>query len=145
MTETKGKVVGMKITLVEEKSLSREQLLHYAWTSGDENPIHYDEDAAKKRGLPKLIVHGMYLYNLSYKAVDDYLRHKALPYRIAEMAAKFAGMTFVDVKFSIEMDPPDPWEGPELKVRVFLIKKEGAQLNCSFQMTLERLEPLAKA
>lgn len=135
----------MNIKLVEEKSLSREQLLHYAWTSGDENPIHYDENAAKKRGLPKLIVHGMYLYNLSYKAMDDYLRHNALPYRIAEMAAKFGGMTFVDDKFCIEMDPPDSWEEPELKVRVFLIKKDGAQVNCSFQMTLERAEVLAKA
>ncbi len=47
---------------VEFKSLgpiTREQLKQYAQASGDFNPIHLDEDVAKKVGLPGIIAHGM--------------------------------------------------------------------------------------
>ena len=44
--------------LVKEP-VSRTQLVKYAGASGDYNPIHYDEDAARAGGLKGIIAHGM--------------------------------------------------------------------------------------
>ena len=85
----------------------------------------------------------MYLYNLSYKSVDDYLKKNSLPYRILEMAAKFSGMTFVEDLFDIELELPDAWEGSEVKARAFLVKKENGETNCSFQLKFEALAAAA--
>ena len=38
----------------------REDLVAYAGASGDGNPIHQDEEFAKKVGLPDVIAHGMH-------------------------------------------------------------------------------------
>lgn len=39
--------------------LTREHIRRYAAASGDDNPIHLDEDAARGAGLPGVIAHGM--------------------------------------------------------------------------------------
>jgi acyl dehydratase len=38
----------------------RDDLVAYANASGDDNPIHQDEDFAKSVGLPDVIAHGMH-------------------------------------------------------------------------------------
>lgn len=40
--------------------VSREDLVAYANASGDQNPIHQDENTAKMVGLPDVISHGMF-------------------------------------------------------------------------------------
>ncbi len=44
--------------LVKEP-VSRTQLVKYAGASGDFNPIHYDDEAARAGGLEGIIAHGM--------------------------------------------------------------------------------------
>ncbi len=39
--------------------VSRTQLVKYAGASGDFNPIHYDDEAARAGGLEGVIAHGM--------------------------------------------------------------------------------------
>ena len=39
--------------------VTREQLKNYAKASGDNNPIHLDENFAKSAGFPSVIAHGM--------------------------------------------------------------------------------------
>ena len=39
--------------------VTREQIAAYADASGDRNPIHLDESAARAAGLPGVIAHGM--------------------------------------------------------------------------------------
>ena len=39
--------------------VSRMQLVKYAGSSGDFNPIHYDDEAARAGGLEGVIAHGM--------------------------------------------------------------------------------------
>jgi acyl dehydratase len=39
--------------------VTREQIRAYAEASGDHNPIHLDDDAARAAGLPGVIAHGM--------------------------------------------------------------------------------------
>jgi acyl dehydratase len=47
--------------LLPEKtmSLTRQDLINYAGVSGDLNPIHWDDDIARKMGLDGVIAHGM--------------------------------------------------------------------------------------
>lgn len=40
--------------------VTREDLVAYARASGDQNPIHQNEEFAKSVGLPDLIAHGMH-------------------------------------------------------------------------------------
>jgi acyl dehydratase len=44
--------------------INRASLLAYANASGDQNPIHQDEDFAKSVGLENVIAHGMYTMGL---------------------------------------------------------------------------------
>ncbi|MEE9275601.1 MAG: MaoC/PaaZ C-terminal domain-containing protein [bacterium] len=39
--------------------VTRVQLVRYAGASGDFNPIHFDDEAARERGLEGVIAHGM--------------------------------------------------------------------------------------
>jgi acyl dehydratase len=41
------------------KSASRQDLVRYAGVSGDFNPLHWDHDAARKAGLPRIVAHGL--------------------------------------------------------------------------------------
>lgn len=52
--------------------IDRELLKQYADASGDQNPIHQDEDFAKSVGLPDVIAHGMLTMALAGKFVSDW-------------------------------------------------------------------------
>ena len=43
-----------------ERVVTREDVKEYADASGDQNPLHLDDDAAKAAGFPGVIAHGMY-------------------------------------------------------------------------------------
>jgi acyl dehydratase len=45
----------------------------YAGASGDFNPMHHDEVAAKDAGLPSVFGHGMFTMGLLGKALTDYV------------------------------------------------------------------------
>jgi acyl dehydratase len=51
-------------------TITRADLVRYAAASGDHNPIHQDEDVARRVGLPGVIAHGMYTMALAARAVD---------------------------------------------------------------------------
>lgn len=53
--------------------VNREKLRAYADASGDQNPIHQDEDFAKSVGLPNVIAHGMYTMALAGEAVRSWI------------------------------------------------------------------------
>ncbi len=53
--------------------LTRIDLVMYAGASGDFNPMHSDEVAAKEAGLPSVFGHGMFTAGILAKALDDYL------------------------------------------------------------------------
>ncbi|GLZ80859.1 MaoC family dehydratase [Actinorhabdospora filicis] len=50
-------------------TITRADLVAYANASGDQNPIHQDELAAKAAGLPDVIAHGMYTMGLGARAL----------------------------------------------------------------------------
>lgn len=53
--------------------LTRTDLVMYAGASGDFNPMHHDEVAAKEAGLPSVFGHGMFTMGLLGKALTDYV------------------------------------------------------------------------
>jgi acyl dehydratase len=52
--------------------LTRSDLVAYAGASGDMNPMHTDEVAAKKAGLPSVFGHGMFSMGLLGRALTDW-------------------------------------------------------------------------
>ena len=57
---------------VVSHQLTRTDLVKYAGASGDFNPMHTDEVAAKEAGLPSVFGHGMFSMGLLGRAVTDW-------------------------------------------------------------------------
>lgn len=55
-----------------EYPVNRAMLVAYANASGDQNPIHQDEEFAKSVGLPGLIAHGMFTMATAARALTDF-------------------------------------------------------------------------
>jgi len=53
--------------------LERVDLVRYAGASGDFNPMHTNEVAAREAGLPSVFGHGMFTMGMLGKAVTDYV------------------------------------------------------------------------
>lgn len=53
-------------------TITRADLVAYAAASGDQNPIHQDEEVARSVGLPGVIAHGMYTMALAARAVSTW-------------------------------------------------------------------------
>jgi acyl dehydratase len=61
-TNTPDRLGPLDVGLVREivkGPITRTQLALFAGASGDHNPIHLDDEAARKGGLPGVIAHGM--------------------------------------------------------------------------------------
>lgn len=65
--------------------INRQLLIDYANASGDQNPIHQDENFAKSVGLPDVIAHGMFTMGLA----GTYLGEIAGSASVVEFGAKF--------------------------------------------------------
>ena len=76
-----------------EFEVSRADLVAYAEASGDDNPIHQDEEVALAVGLPGVIAHGMFTLALAARAVEDWAGG---PGRVRELGAKFTRPVVVD-------------------------------------------------
>jgi acyl dehydratase len=56
-----------------DHELTRTDLVMYAGASGDFNPMHHDEVAAKAAGLPSVFGHGMFSAGLLATAITNYV------------------------------------------------------------------------
>ncbi len=65
-----------------------DQALRYAGASGDANPIHVDDAAARAVGLPGVILHGMCTMALCARAIVDELADGD-PSRLRRLAVRF--------------------------------------------------------
>ena len=74
-----------------KKPITKVQLVKYAGASGDFNPLHFDEEFAKKRGLKKLIAHGM----LSMGFLSEYVESVFGVGKIKKIQVNFKSMVFV--------------------------------------------------
>ena len=81
------------------------RLLHYAWASGDYNPIHFEATKARAMGLPGVIAHGMLILGLAHRAMEA-LRAQAedfcgRPVALCDIETKFSDMTLVNCEVSV--------------------------------------------
>lgn len=78
--------------------MTRDQIAAYAQASGDLNPIHLDDDAARSVGLPGVIAHGMLvmaqLANFVVRRAGDHRRLRMLRCRFSGMVSPGDTLTF---------------------------------------------------
>ncbi|HEY8812304.1 MAG TPA: MaoC/PaaZ C-terminal domain-containing protein [Candidatus Dormibacteraeota bacterium] len=78
--------------------VTRDQIRAYAEASGDRNPIHLDDEAARAAGLPGVIAHGMLgmaqLANFVVAYAGDHRRLRRLRCRFSGMVLPGDTITF---------------------------------------------------
>ncbi len=82
--------IGDKMPALVKEPITITQLVRYAGASGDFNPIHFDDEFAKKNaGLDGVIAHGMLIMGFAGQAITDWIPEKNL----REFGVRFVGMT----------------------------------------------------
>ena len=89
-------------TVLEEKVffIDRAMLKAYADASGDQNPIHQNEEFAVSVGLPNVISHGMLTMALVGKFVSDWAGGSAA---VKEFSARFIKPVIVPADQKIDL------------------------------------------
>jgi acyl dehydratase len=89
-------------TVLEEKvfHLDRALLKQYADASGDQNPIHQNEEFAVSVGLPNVIAHGMLTMALVGKYVSDFAGGSA---NVLEYSARFIKPVIVPLGEKVDL------------------------------------------
>jgi acyl dehydratase len=72
--------------------VTREVLVAYAAASGDQNPIHQDEDFATRVGLPDVIAHGMWTMGAASSVVAAWAGDAG---RVEQFRTRFTNMVVV--------------------------------------------------
>jgi acyl dehydratase len=80
-------------------TITRSDLVAYAAASGDQNPIHQDEEVARSVGLPGVIAHGMYTLALVGTAVATWTDGA----EVVELGAKFTSPVVVPAEGGAEL------------------------------------------
>jgi acyl dehydratase len=80
--------------------LDRALLKQYADASGDQNPIHQNEDFALSVGLPNVIAHGMLTMALVGKYVSDFADGSA---NVLEFSARFTKPVIVPAGEKVDL------------------------------------------
>jgi len=89
-------------TALDEKIfyLDRALLKQYADASGDQNPIHQNEEFAVSVGLPNVIAHGMLTMALVGKYVSDFAGGSA---KVLEYSARFIKPVIVPLGEKVDL------------------------------------------
>jgi acyl dehydratase len=75
------------------KVVKREEIKAYADASGDQNPLHQDDNFARSVGFPGIIAHGMFTMAHLTKALTDWLGD---PGALKRMKVQFRAVVFMD-------------------------------------------------
>ena len=92
----------IKDQVLDEKVffVNRALLKQYADASGDQNPIHQDEDFAKSVGLPDVIAHGMLTMALVGKYVTEIAGGSA---KVLELGGRFTKPVIVPADTDVDI------------------------------------------
>jgi acyl dehydratase len=75
------------------KVVKREDVKAYADASGDQNPLHQDDDFARSVGFPGIIAHGMFSMAHVAKAVKDWA---GIPAALRSLDVQFRAVVYMD-------------------------------------------------
>ena len=89
--------------------VTRATLAAYAEASGDQNPIHQDEDVARSVGLPGVIAHGMYTMALAARAVGDWFPGAT----VVSLGCKFTSPVVVPAESGVDVEVAGEVKGTE--------------------------------
>ena len=81
-------------------SINRAMLKSYADASGDQNPIHQNEEFALSVGLPNVIAHGMLTMALVGKYVSDFAGGTA---NVLEFGARFTKPVIIPAGENVDL------------------------------------------
>ena len=81
-------------------AINRALLKAYADASGDQNPIHQNEEFALSVGLPNVIAHGMLTMALAGKYVSDWAGD---PANVKEFSARFIKPVIVPANETVDL------------------------------------------
>ncbi len=81
--------------MIGEKEITTQQIRDYAYASGDTQPIHLDETAARAAGFPAVLAHGLLGMGLAGSAFVSTMRETRwiCSYRMRFLAPLFASQT----------------------------------------------------
>lgn len=82
--------VGDEVTSLI-KQPSTKQLVMWAGAVGDYQPIHYDQDFARSRGLPGVIVHGQLVGAFFGQMMTDWIGEQGL---LRRLSCSYKGMNY---------------------------------------------------
>ena len=80
--------------------INRQTLIEYANASGDQNPIHQNEEFAKSVGLPNVIAHGMLTMALVSRFVAQWAGDVS---KVKEFSARFTKPVVVPADVDVEL------------------------------------------
>jgi acyl dehydratase len=75
------------------RTVTREDVKAYADASGDQNPLHQDDEVARAAGFPRVIAHGMFTMGTLASWLVDWLGD---PAALLRMRVHFRSPVFVD-------------------------------------------------
>jgi acyl dehydratase len=102
MTGPGNVAAGERIVLLQQ-AVTRLDLAAYCLASGDRNPIHWSDAAAREAGLPDVIAHGMLTMGLACRALITW-------------AGADAELTDISVRFARPLQVPSSVGGAPLTV-----------------------------
>lgn len=100
MKSLSGLERGQSLEEVTLEPVTRLDLIKYAGTSGDFNPIHTIDEEAAKAGLPGIIAHGMWTMGNLAKLFTPYYEEGF----IQDFTVRFTGMVFLNDVLTLQAE-----------------------------------------
>ena len=82
--------IGAAIPELVRTAFTRDNLRDFAAASGDHNPIHLDDGAARATGLPGVIIHGMFNMATLGRLLTNWIPQA----RVKKFSTRFTAMAF---------------------------------------------------
>lgn len=123
--------VGDKISISQK--ITNEMVMQFAEVSGDRNPIHVDDDYAKKTRFGKRIAHGMISAALISRALGMNLGPGGI---YLGQTLKFVNPVFIDETLIVELTVMQKREEKGIAIIDTLVKKETGEIVVKGEATI---------
>ena len=133
--------VGDMLPAVVKDPVTKVQLVRYAGASGDFNPLHTDDAAARKAGLKGVIAQGLLIMGFVGQAITRWVSGRDLK----RLQVRFKGMTFPGDTISVSATVAEKSvEGENLRILCHTeAKDQKGEIKLSGQF--EVLHPMDKS
>ncbi|MCP3741012.1 MaoC/PaaZ C-terminal domain-containing protein [Rossellomorea sp. BNER] len=114
---------GENLEDVNLPPVTKLDLIKYSKVSGDHNPIHLSDEAAKNAGLPGIIAHGMWTMGNLAKLFTPYYEKGF----IQDYSIRFKGMVFLNDVIKLKAKLLKSQEN-KLHFEVFAVNQDGIEV-----------------